>query len=139
MKRLEDIPKKNIFETPEGYFDELPGIIQSRIAVKSRTTSPFPSFGLALRYAVPLLVIAIALFFVFRSNAPLGNPDELLASVSTEELAYYLVESDFTTDELLDLVELSDEEINALNDEILYPEMDNELLEEYADDLLLEI
>jgi hypothetical protein len=139
MKRLEDIPKKNIFETPEGYFDELPGIIQSRIVEKSRTTSPFPSFGLALRYAVPVLAIAIALFFVFRSNAPLGNPDELLASVSTEELTYYLVESDFTTDELLDLVDLSDEDINALNDEILYPELDSELLEEYADDLLLEI
>jgi hypothetical protein len=139
MKRLEDIPKKNIFETPEGYFDELPGIIQSRIAEKSKSTSPFPSFGLALRYAVPILAIAIALFFVFRPSAPVGNPDELLASVSTEELTYFLVESDFTTDELLDLVELSDEDINALNDEILYPDFDNELLQEYADDLLLEI
>lgn len=139
MKRLEDIPKKNIFETPEGYFDELPGIIQSRIAEKSKSTSPFPSFGLALRYAVPILAIAIALFFVLRPNAPLGNPDELLASVSSEELTYYLVESDFTTDELLDLVNLSDEDINALNDEIPYPDFDNELLQEYADDLLLEI
>lgn len=139
MKRLEDIPKKNIFETPEGYFDELPGIIQSRIAEKSKSTSPFPSFGLVLRYAVPVLAIAIALFLIFRPSAPLGNPDELLASVSTEELTYYLVESDFTTDELLDMVDLSDEDINALNDEILYPEFDNELLQEYADDLLLEI
>lgn len=139
MKRLEDIPKKNIFETPEGYFDELPGIIQSRIAEKSKATSFFPSYGLALRYAVPVLAVAIALFFIFSPSDPLRNPDELLASVSSEELTYYLVESDFTTDELLDLVDLSDEDINALNGEILPSDFDNELLQEYADDLLLEI
>ena len=139
MKRLEDIPKKNIFETPEGYFDELPCIIQSRIAEKSKATSFFPSYGLALRYAVPVLAVAIALFFIFSPSDPLRNPDELLASVSSEELTYYLVESDFTTDELLDLVDLSDEDINALNGEILPSDFDNELLQEYADDLLLEI
>ncbi len=139
MKRLEDIPKKNIFETPEGYFEQLPGIIQSRIAEKSSATSSVPSFGLVLRYAMPVFAIAIALFFVFRQNDSLGTPDELLASVSAEELTYYLVESDFTTDELLDLVDLSDEEISALNDEILYPEFDDELLKEYADDLQLEL
>lgn len=139
MKRLEDIPKKNIFEAPEGYFDELPGIIQSRVADKRGASSPILSFGLVLRYAIPVVAIAFALFFVFRQNDPLGNPDELLASVSTEELTYYLVESDFTTDELLDLVDLSDEEINALNDELLPPDFDDQLLEEFADDLLLEI
>ena len=139
MKRLEDIPKKSIFETPEGYFDQLPNIIQSRIAEKETVTSSLFSFKLVVRYAFPILAIGIALFFIFRQNVPLGNPDELLASVSSEELSYYLVESDFTTDELLDLVDLTDIEINALNDEILSPDFDSDLLEEYADDLQLEL
>lgn len=138
MKRLEDIPKKNIFETPEGYFDELPNIIQTRVAEKS-TASPIPSFGLVLRYAIPVVVVAFTLFFVFRQNDTIGSPNEMLATVSSEELTYYLIESDFTTDELLDLVDLSDSDIDALNGEILSPDFDNELLEEYADDMLLEI
>lgn len=139
MKRLEDIPKKNIFDTPEGYFDELPGIIQSRIAEQKPATYDIPSFGLVLRYALPVVAIVLAVFLIFRQGTPVSNPDELLASVSAEELTYYLVESDFSTDELLDMVDLTNEDINALNNEILSPEIDNELLEEFAGDLLLEI
>ena len=139
MKRLEDIPKKNIFETPEGYFDELPNIIQARVAEKNKASSPIPSFGLVLRYAIPVVVVAFTLFFIFRQDDVLRSPDQMLATISSEELTYYLVESDFTTDELLDLVDLSDSDIDALNGEILSPDFDDELLKEYADDLLLEI
>ncbi len=139
MKRLEDIPKKNIFETPEGYFDKLPGIIQARIAEKENTPSSAFSFVAVLRYAIPVLAVAIALFFVFRQDDLSGNPEELLAAVSTEELSYYLIESDFSTDELLDNLDLSEVDISALNDEILSPDFDNDLLEEYADELQLEL
>ncbi|MEP2669259.1 MAG: hypothetical protein ABJH04_09715 [Cyclobacteriaceae bacterium] len=136
--KLEDIPKKNVFKEPEGYFDELPGIIQSRIAKEEAKPFGVPSFRLVLRYALPVLAVGFALFLIFRQNDPMSaNPEELLASVDTEALSSYLIESDLTTEELLDFAQLDDDDINALNDQLLYPEMDIDLLEEYATEIEL--
>lgn len=135
--KLEDIPKKNVFKAPEGYFDKLPGIIQSRIAEKETKPAGAPSFGWVLRYALPLLAVGIALIFIFRQPATMTNPEELLASVSAEELTFYLVESDLSTEELLDLVVLDEIDINALNDYQLDTDVDSDLLEEYANEIEL--
>lgn len=138
MKKLEDIPKKNIFETPDGYFDKLPGIIQTRVAEK-QTTPPVSSFGFAVRFVLPVMAIGLALFLIFRNTEPAGNPEDLLATVSSEQLSYYLMESEFSTEELLDNVYLDEVDINALSDEILYEEYDSELLEDFANELQLEL
>lgn len=135
--KLEDIPKKNVFKAPEGYFDELPGIIQSRIAKKESKPLGIPSFRWVLRYALPVLAVGIALFLVFRQNDSMSNPEELLASVDADALTTYLIESDLTTEELLDIANLDEQDINALNDQLLYPELDTDLLEEYATEIEL--
>ncbi|MBZ0245097.1 MAG: hypothetical protein K8H85_04035 [Cyclobacteriaceae bacterium] len=136
--KLEDIPKKNVFKEPEGYFDELPGIIQSRITERERKPSWIPSYGLVLRYALPVLAVGFALFLIFRQSTPMSaNPEELLASVDAEALSDYLIESDMTTEELLDFANLDEEDINALNDQLLYPEIDIDLLEDYSTEIEL--
>lgn len=139
MKKLEDIPKKNIFEAPEGYFDRLPGVIQARVARDTESRPSIAPFGLVVRYALPMLAIGLALFLIFRENDPAGMPEDLLATVSDEQLAIYLVESDFSTEELLDNLDLVDFDTNALNEEIIDDGFDNELLEEYVEDLQLEL
>lgn len=133
--KLEDLPKKNVFKAPEGYFDKLPGILQSRIAEKETKPSREASFGWVLRYALPLLVVGIALVLIFRQ--PDANPEELLATVSAEELTAYLVESDLSTEELLDFVVLDEYDIDALNDYQLDTDVDSDLLEEYANEIEL--
>jgi len=138
MKKLEDIPKNNIFEVPEGYFDKLPGIIQSRVAAKE-TAPGIGIYGLVLKVALPMMAIGLAVFLIFRENDPHGTPEDLLASVSTEQLSDYLIDTDLSTDELLDNLDLSELDINALNEEVLYEEFDNDLLEEYVDGLELEL
>ncbi|MEZ4944175.1 MAG: hypothetical protein R2804_01490 [Cyclobacteriaceae bacterium] len=136
--KLEDIPKKNLFKEPEGYFDELPGIIQSRIAKEEAKPLGIPSFGLVLRYALPVLAVGLALFLIFRqSDLMSSNPEELLASVDTEALSNYLIESDLTTEELLDYADLDSKDIEALNDQLLYPEMDIDVLEEFSTEIEL--
>ncbi|MCB0492070.1 MAG: hypothetical protein KDC93_06600 [Cyclobacteriaceae bacterium] len=136
--KLEDIPKKNVFKEPEGYFDELPGIIQSRIAKEEAKPLGIPSFGLVLRYALPVLAVGLALFLIFRqSDLMSSNPEELLASVDTEALSNYLIESDLTTEELLDYADLDSKDIEALNDQLLYPEMDIDVLEEFSTEIEL--
>lgn len=138
MKKLEDIPKNNIFEAPEGYFDKLPGVIQSRIAAENQTRG-IGIYGLALKVALPVLAIGLAVFLIFRENDPQGTPEDLLASVSTEQLSDYLITTDMSTDELLDNLDINELDINSLNEEILYEDFDNDLLEEYADGLELEL
>ncbi|MEQ8364930.1 MAG: hypothetical protein RIF39_00875 [Cyclobacteriaceae bacterium] len=133
--KLEDIPKKNVFKEPEGYFDELPGIIQSRISKEETKPLGIPSFELVLRYALPVLTVGFALFLIFRQSDPMTNPEELLASVDTNALSNYLIESDLTTEELLDYAQLDYEDIDALNDQLLYPEIDIDILEEFEIEL----
>lgn len=130
--KLEDIPKKNVFNTPEGYFDKLPGVIQSRIAEKQAQPATAGSFVWVLRYALPVLAVGFALFLIFRQSDPTSTPEDLLATVSTEDLTFYLVESDLTTEDLLDMANLQEDEIDALNNHILYPELDSDLLEDYV-------
>jgi len=100
MKKLEDIPKNHPFKVPEGYFDRLPGIIQSRVAEKSTVKESKPYFRYALQYALPVLILAVVAVIYLEPPAP-EDVDTMLASVSTEQLATYLEESEITTEELL--------------------------------------
>ena len=119
MKKLEDIPKKHPFEAPEGYFDKLPGMIQARIEKESGVKESIPYFRYALQYALPVVVLAIvAVIYLVPQKAQ--DVDSLLASVSTEELVAYLEESELTTDELLESVELDVESVEAIESEVYF-------------------
>ena len=135
MKKLEDIPKKNIYTTPEGYFDHLPGVIQSRIAAQKPAVVRQPYLHLAWRYALPVLLLAVALVYVFRDNDLKGNPDELLASVSATELTSYLMENEFSTEELIENIAWSDLDVDLSDADIAFPELDDSVLEEFSDEL----
>ena len=133
MKKLEDIPKNNVFKVPEGYFDKLPGIIQSRIAL-DKPAEERPFFVLALRYAIPIVVLVVAGIFIFQNyeSAP-RDTASLLASVSNEELVSYLMEGDdVSTDELLEDININDIDINSLQEE---PLMDFNLNDQELNDL----
>jgi hypothetical protein len=121
MKKLEDIPKNNIFEVPEGYFEKLPGIIQSRIALDKPVEESRPFFVLALRYAIPVVVLAVAGIFIFQNyQSRQDDSASLLASVSNEELVSYLIEGDdVSTEELLEDININDIDINNLREEPL--------------------
>ena len=131
MKKLEDLPKKNPFEAPEGYFDRLPGIIQSRVAEKETSRSWNPTMRLGLQYSLPALILFTAAVIYFRTPEVL-SAEELLASVDSESLVAYLGETDLNTDELLEAVDLDVDEVDAIQesslDEIELDEVDVEIL-----------
>lgn len=140
MKKLEEIPKKNIYEVPDGYFDKLPGIIQSRITEEKSGFERIAYFRFALKYAIPVLALIAVLFFVVGQDDVTGNPEQMLASINTDELTYYLEDSNLTTDELLNEIDLNEIDIEKLNQEFnLYPDMDSEELLEFTDDFLIEL
>ncbi len=142
--KLEDFDKKNIFETPEGYFEKLPLQIQKRVA--SKPASPKLIWQpIALRVGIPsIATLAIALFlWVQYSPAPenevlpITSPEEFLAEVSQEEVENYLLTSDILHSELaeaalegnLDSYEISEDALNTttIEEEIL--ELDIDLID----------
>ena len=64
----------------------------------------------ALRFAVPVVILlAVGIFWYNRSHMD-KSVENILASVQTEDLITYLSESDFTTDELLEDVQLNSQD-----------------------------
>ncbi len=113
MKRLEDIPKKNIFQVPDGYFEKLPGVIQARVAKPEKAVWFVP----VLKYALPVLAVVV-LGILWFSN-PKGNSfDEQLASIQTEQLIAYLDDSDLNFDELTESVTWSETDLVELEETV---------------------
>ncbi|HMI66681.1 MAG TPA: hypothetical protein VK517_11615 [Cyclobacteriaceae bacterium] len=138
MKKLEDIPKKNIFDVPEGYFDRLPEIIQSRISV-----SPAPvmihSWTRALRYALPLTAFIAAGIFWYQnyssSFSARVDVESELASIHSDQLAAYLDDHELTTEDLVETVNWSSDELNDLENAVYFtPDVTHRQLEEILDE-----
>jgi hypothetical protein len=114
MKKLEDIPKKNIFEVPEGYFEKLPGIIQTRVA------KPVPAQGFritSLKYAIAIVaIIGVGIFWF--SNQSEKSFDEQLAGIQTEQLIAYLSDADLQIDDLAESVDWNEIDLEELEDKV---------------------
>lgn len=135
MKKLEDIPKKEIFDVPEGYFDKLPGIIQARVA--REVTPRFSMARFTLRYALPAMMVVVAAVLWFMPQSSSTDPEALLAGIQTEELVAFISEGDLSTEELMDEVELNATEVEDIEDEVYGLPLDQEAAEDFIDDLEL--
>ena len=136
MKKLEDIPKKEVFNVPDGYFDKLPGIIQARVATPQNEGRPV--WGFALRYALPTVVLLAVGIFWFNQSPKVADAEQLLSSIQTEDLVAYLNESDMTTEELLADAELSDEDASEIEGNVYDLNLKNESLEDIVSEMELD-
>ena len=121
MKKLEDIPKKTIFEVPDGYFDRLPGVIQSRIAEKNPERERSSYFALSLRYALPAIMLIAASIFLYQNyynnNNSLADAASMLATVDSQDLIDYLDEDEVSMEDILEDVntnEINPDELNIM-------------------------
>lgn len=135
MKKLEDIPKKQVFDVPEGYFEKLPGIIQSRVATETRETYTRPVFSYVLRYALPAVLVFALVIFWFNRNVEVTSAESILASIETEDLVAYLGDADISTDELLDNVILDSNDVNEIEGEVYGFEQSDEDIEDLLDEI----
>ena len=120
MKKLEDIPKKNIFEVPEGYFERLPGVIQTRTSAARPSPVGIPSWSRALRYALPVVLLVGAGIFWYQNNSLSSkvNVQSELASIQSDQLAAYLDDHELTTEDLVETVTWSSDDLNDLEDKV---------------------
>jgi len=136
--KLEDIPKKEIFKVPDGYFDSLPSKIQARIDAQATGRQVSFFFQYKLQYALPLLVfLALGIFWYAQYNQP-KDAETLLASVETEDLIAYLNESEISTEDVLTHIEFNSEDLEEIENEVYELQLDDELLEGDIDELDLE-
>ena len=104
MKKLEEIGKKDIFKVPDGYFEDLPTIIQSRVAEKDKTW--VLSWLNGFKYALPVLAFVVTVLWFFKPT-PSQSPEQILASINTEDIADYLSTMEINNDDLLEIIDYS--------------------------------
>ncbi len=134
---LNELDRKQPFKAPDGYFEELPSIIQSKAVDSDKRTQPW-EMPVIRWVAVPAMIIAIVIFSIL-PNDENNNPDQLLAEVSTEELVAYLESTDMSTADLLEMIDepnrlFDDTEVDILGDGLTDDDMEL-LLDNY--DVLL--
>jgi len=106
MKKLEDLSRDNIFKVPDGYFEQLPGIIQARVA----KPAPQPWFIPVLKFAIPVLFVAAMTVWFTSGNGT--TIEDQLSKIQTEQLIAYLEESELSVD-------LVSEEVSLMNEDDL--------------------
>lgn len=114
MKKLEDIPKQNIFEVPDGYFDRLPLNIQERLA---KPAAPGFSWQPALRFALPVLLLAGFGIFWYQQNQPVTVEQEL-ARIQADQLGLFLEDESLSTDELIESMRWTEEDLQSLEEQV---------------------
>lgn len=100
--KLPRIPKKDIFTTPDGYFDSLPDRIGKRITTPEATVVPMRTawWYAGLAAAASILILAAFLSGVFTADQITG-PDQLLSEVAVEDCMSYLETLDVDTQEII--------------------------------------
>lgn len=94
MKKLEDIPKKDHFSVPEGYFEALPGRISARIEQKTSVLER-PVFRYTLQYALPALVLfVLGIIWFSQPTAEVSKADDLFVSIETDALVEFLADAE---------------------------------------------
>lgn len=112
--------KRNSFQTPEGYFDNLtPRVMEAVRGSESVAESSWPIWLRVFTPAIGIAAIATAVWF-FMPPTEVETPDfeSVLASLSVEELTLYadvnpteLVKYDLVDYKEVDLSEMTEEEL----------------------------
>lgn len=134
MKNLNDIPKKNNFKVPDGYFEKLNKDIQSELdkAENKKPLSAFQIFKPYIYMAASMIILVGAIKFglnVLVDPEPVVKPNnEITADATENEEPYGLYDDDIAFYEYLE----EDEDLYASN------QITDEEIEEYLSNYYLE-
>ena len=130
-RKLNDIPKKEIFKVPEDYFTELEKKIDRRIDAKPAgkvvsfySEHRYELAGLAAAAAIALLVI----FVPWQNSGPAPDVTAMIAEIPAEDCLAYLEYSDLTIEQIIGSA--TEQELEeALGDFVPAPQIDDEDLD----------
>ncbi|MDN5205005.1 hypothetical protein QQ008_26685 [Fulvivirgaceae bacterium BMA10] len=116
--KLDDIEKKNLFTTPDRYFEKLPNRIQEQVTTK-KSIWKFPVMKFSLRYALPALVVVFGLYLAFfKVKSDDIDPNALLADVTIEDMIVYLENNDISTEEILENIDIENLSIDMIEEDV---------------------
>ncbi len=134
--KLEDLNKDNIFKVPDNYFENFPDRLKKRIEESEKHKKvPIIRLKTIINMAAAAAILIFVIYGITKINDNTTSVDQLLSEISSEELVNYLVESEISTDEFLESLDLS---IIASTEDIISDEFipSEPLDEETIDDLL---
>lgn len=114
--KIDNSDKKTPFKVPDGYFENLPLNIQTRISQDSRSRLAWsiPKWGIAIASSI-VLVITFMLIVPDSSN----DTDQLLAEFSQDELIAYLETMELDEYDITSAFENSQEVFDFENSTVL--------------------
>ena len=127
---INDIPRKDIFGTPDGYFDSLQKKIEARIdeQKEGKTVRMRPIFWNIGYAAAASVAVFILIWFTMLNDNKTPSAEDVLASVSSEDLVLYLQQEEVDIKDILEIApELSTDESPI---DLLAPDLGDDELEE---------
>ncbi len=141
--KLEDLNKDNIFKVPDNYFENFPDRLQKRIKESEKHKKvPIIRLKTIINMAAAAAILIFAIYGITKINDNTTSADQLLSEISTEELINYLVESEMSTDEFLESLDMSliTSTEDPISDEIITSEpLDEETIDELLDEFEIEM
>lgn len=132
MKKLADIPKTQPFKVPDNYFEDLPMRIQARIQKPEPKSLWAGEWGLALKLAIPVLVVGIGAVVFWPSVAINADTTASLDSVPTTELLAYLESDELSIEEIIENGSFTAASLNDLSPTSTIEDNDmNEFIQQY--------
>jgi hypothetical protein len=118
--KLDDLPKRNIYQVPDRYFDQLPGRVMARVREKESANNPVtmltfwrqPLWQGALAGLALVLTFIFIYTFSFDPPLPTAPSDVLLSEVTEKEALEYLMASDQLEAQDLAALPLSDQDLS---------------------------
>ena len=129
---IESMNKSKIHQVPDGYFDELPLKIQTRINSQQEQASPVFISRMQLTWSMTAALLIFLIGWIFYPQSiEQSNIDQILADIDSEYLIEYLQEEDITTDEILASLDNTYiiEELDAIESETIGNDLSDEELE----------
>ncbi|WP_439879839.1 hypothetical protein ACSX1A_11735 [Pontibacter sp. MBLB2868] len=115
--KLEDLPKHNVYQVPENYFDRLPTRVMERTAAAGKPEQAWlPSLWRPLRLAIaPLVLLLVFVGVYFFNIAPTTQePQYALGPLAEQDIVDYLNNNeDLEVADFAEFSSLSDQELTA--------------------------
>lgn len=141
--KLEDLNKDNIFKVPDNYFEDFPDRLRKRIKETEQPKKvPVIRLRTIINIAAAAAILIFAIYGITKINNNTTSVDQLLSEISSEELVNYLVESEMSTDEFLENLDMSmiTSTEDPISDEFIPSEpLDEETIDELLDEYEIEM
>jgi hypothetical protein len=141
--KLEDINKDNIFKVPDNYFENFPERLQKRIEeTEQQKKTPVIRLRTIINVAAAAIILMFVIYGITQINDNSTSVDQILSEISSDDLVNYLVESDMSTDEFLenlDMSVLASTEDPIIEEFIPSDPLDEETIDELLDEYEIEM